>query len=76
MTEITLEFIAKQLERVLSEQARMRLEHRASLQEVKDELAVLTTMVMQFNNATRNQRDLNNLMFEQLRKLEEASERP
>jgi hypothetical protein len=67
MTEIDLTFISRQQDWILRELAEMRLEHRAGLQGVRDDMDVLKAMVAGLTNASRNQADINALIFEQLR---------
>jgi len=66
------------LERILDELAIMRLEHRATLQAVRDgmdvlkaSIGVLQAMMHGIENANRNQQQINTLILDRLSKLTE-----
>ena len=80
-SEVTLEFLQRQQERILDELAAMRIEHRATLQAVRDDMGVLTAsvgvlraMMQGIENANRNQQQINTLILDRLSKL--AEQRP
>jgi uncharacterized coiled-coil protein SlyX len=77
-SEVTLEFLQRQQERILDELATMRIEHRATLQAVRDDMGVLTAsvgvlraMMQGIENANRNQQQINTLILDRLSKLAE-----
>jgi hypothetical protein len=57
--EIDLAFLAGQQTRILHELAEMRLEHRKAREEARDDIAVLTTMLVRLDHAIRTQQDIN-----------------
>lgn len=87
MTEIDLKFLQRQQERILDEMRQMRIEHRGSIQNVRDDMDVLrasfgtltasmrelTAMVQRLENASRNQQDINTLILDQLRELKASA---
>lgn len=70
MTDVDLNFLAKQQDRILSELAEMRIESRSTAASLRDDMSVLTAMVLRLENTSRSQREFNVHVIERVRKLE------
>jgi hypothetical protein len=68
MAEVSFEFLQHQQEKILLELATMRLEHRSTAISLRDDVAVLTSMVQRLEHASRNQQDVNTLILYRLLK--------
>lgn len=82
-TTISLDFLAEQQKRIIDDMRQTRIEHRAGLQAVRDDMDVLkasfgeltarmvviTAMVQRLENASRNQQDINMLILDRLSEL-------
>ncbi len=68
--DVDLSFLAKQQSRILSELAEMRIESRSTATNLRDDISVLTAMVLRLENTSRNQREFNVHVIERVRKLE------
>lgn len=68
--DVDLSFLAKQQSRILNELAEMRIESRSMAANLRDDISVLTAMVLRLENTSRNQREFNVHVIERVRKLE------
>jgi DNA polymerase/3'-5' exonuclease PolX len=87
MAEIDLTFLQQQQQRILDELAEMRLEHRSTVQWMRDSGDVLSmsaaslqanmnelkAMIHRLENASRTQQDVNTLILERLGKLQQGA---
>lgn len=69
VADVDLSFITRQQEAILQEMAAMRVEHRAAITGVRDDIGVLTAMMVRLDHAVRSQHETNALIFDRLRKL-------
>lgn len=67
---VDLGFLAQQQTHILAELAEMRLQFHTDTMAVRDDLSVLTAMVLRIENSNRNHREFVTHVLDRIRKLE------